>query len=80
MQNSHISDDCKHPILLPRKREVSYLIIKHCPCQVAHGGRGFTANEIRGPGYWIVGANSAVKKMISGCVECGEQKMANLPA
>ena len=80
LQNSHVSDDCKHPILLPRKGEVSYLIIKHCHFQVAHGGRGFTSNEIRGPGYWIVGANSTVKKMISGCVECGEQKMANLPA
>ena len=79
LQNSHISDDCKHLILLPRKGEVSDLIIKHCHCQVAHGGHGFTSNEIRGPGYWVVGANSAVKKMISNCVECGEQKMANLP-
>ena len=54
---------------------------------VAHGGCGFTLNEIRGAGYWIVGANSAVKKVISNSVECrrfrgrvGEQKMANLPA
>ena len=44
-------------------------------------------NEIRGAGYWIVGANSALKKVISNCAECqrfrgrvGEQKMANLAA
>ena len=87
LQNSHISDDCKHPILLPRKGKVSDLIIKHCCSKVAYGGRGFTLNEIRGAGYWIVGANSAIKKVISNCVECqrfrgivGEQKMANLPA
>ena len=87
LQNSHISDDCKHPILLPRKGKVSDLIIKHCHSKVAHGGHGFTLNEIRAAGYWIVGANSAVKKVISNCVECrrfrgrvGEQKMANLPA
>ena len=46
LQNSHISDDCKHPILLPRKGKVSDLIIKHCHSKVAHGGRGFTLNEI----------------------------------
>ena len=87
LQNSHISDDCKHPILLPRKGKVSDLIIKHCHSKVAHGGRGFTLNEIQGAGYWIVGANSALKKVISNCVECRrfrgrvwEQKMANLPA
>ena len=53
----------------------------------SHGGRGFTLNKIQGAGYWIVGASSAIKKVISNCVECqrfrgrvGEQKMANLPA
>ena len=87
LQSSHISDDSKHPILLPRKGKVSDLIIKHCYRNVADGGFGFTLNEIRGAGYWIVGANSAVKRVISNCVECrrfrgrvGEQKMANLPA
>ena len=87
LQNSHISDDCKHPILLPKKGKVSDLIIKHCHSKVAHGCRGITLNEIRGAGYWIVGTNSAVKKVISNCVECrrfrgreGEQKIANLPA
>ena len=87
LQNSHISDDCRHPILLPRKGKVSDLIIKHYHSKVAHGSRGLTLNEIRGAGYWIVGANSTVKKVISNCVECrrfrgrvGEQKIANLPA
>ena len=87
LQNSDISDDCKHPILLPRKGKVSDLIIKHCHRNFAHGGRGFTLNEKRGSGGWIAGANSAVKKVISNYVECrrfrervGEQTMANLPA
>ena len=86
LQSSHISDNSKHPILLPRKEKVSDLIIKLCHSNVAHGGCGFTLNEIQGAGYWIVGANSAIKA-ISNCVECqrfrgrvGEQKMANLPA
>ena len=70
LQNSHISDYCKHPILLPRKGKVSDLIIKHCHSNFAHESRGFTLNEIRGSEYWIVGANSAVKKVICTYVEC----------
>ena len=80
-------DDCKYPILLSIKGKVSDLIIKHCHGNVAHGDCGFTLNEIWGAVYWIVGANLAVKKVISNCVECRrfrgrvvEQKMANLPA
>ena len=46
LQHSHISDDCKHPILLPRKGKVSDLIIKHCIGKVVQGGHGFTLNEI----------------------------------
>ena len=70
LQNSHISDYCKHPILLPRKGKVSDLIIKHCHSNFADESRGFTLNEIRGSEYWIVGANSAVKKVICTYVEC----------
>ena len=70
LQSLHVSDDCRHPILLPRKGKVSDLIIKHFHSNVAHGGRGFTLNEMRGAGYSIVGANSAVKKVISNCVKC----------
>ena len=46
LQSSHISDDSKHPILLPRKGKISNPIIKHCHSNVAHGGRKFTLNEI----------------------------------
>ena len=70
LQSSHISNNCKHPILLPRKGKVSDLIIKHCHSNVGHGDRGFTLNEIRGAVCWIVGANSAVKKVISNHVKC----------
>ena len=42
-----------------RKEEVSDLIIKHFCNKDAHGGCGFSLNEIRGAGYWTVAANSA---------------------
>ena len=46
LQNSDISDDCKHLILLPKQRKVSDLIVKHCHSKVAHGGCGLTLNKI----------------------------------
>ena len=52
------------------EREVSDLIIKHCQSKIAQGDHGFTLNETQGAGYWRAGANSAVKKVISNCVEC----------
>ena len=52
LQNSHISDDCKHPMLLLRKGKVPDLIIKHCRSKVNHGGPAFILNEIRGARYW----------------------------
>ena len=53
-----------------RKGKLSDLITKHCHSKVAHGGRGFTLNEMQGARYWIVGASSAVKKVISNSIEC----------
>ena len=70
LQDSHICDDCKYSILLPRKGKISDLIIKHCHSKTAHGGHGFTLNEKQGAGYCIVGANAAVKKVTPIRVEC----------
>ena len=55
--------------------------------KVIHAGRGITINELRIQGYWIINATSAVKSMISKCVDCRQfggkvcqQKMSNLPS
>ena len=87
LDNCFISNNCKHPILLPKDGKVTTLIIQHHHKMAAHGGRGITLNQIRSSGYWIVGANSAVKNFIFRCVDCRrlrgrirEQKMADLPA
>ena len=51
-----------------------------------HQGRGFTLNEIRSSGYWIIGCSGAVSSFIKNCVTCQrlrakvqEQKMAEIP-
>lgn len=81
-----MSEDVKHPIVIPKKGHLTTLIIRHFHSKVQHGGRGITLNELRANGYWVVNGNSAVRSVIANCVRCrylrgfaGEQKMANLP-
>ena len=87
LDNYFINNNCKHPILLPKNGKVTTLIIQHQHKMAAYGGRGITLNQIKSSGYWIVGANSAVKNFIFRCVDSrglrgrfGEQKMVDLPA
>ena len=81
-----ISEDVKHPVILPREGHVSWLIARCLHETANHQGRGFTLNEIRASGYWIVGCSALVSKVIHACTTCRklrartvEQKMADLP-
>ena len=87
MQNSYINDEFKHPILLPKRGKISDLSINPYNNKVSHGGCWFTTNKVRRVGYWITEANSAAKKVIFSCIDCGrlrgrlqKQKMAKLHA
>ncbi|XP_068716949.1 uncharacterized protein [Montipora capricornis] len=81
-----ISEDVKHPVLLPREGHVSWLIARCLHESANHQGRGLTLNEIRASGYWIIGFSALVFKVIHACTTCrklrartAEQKMADLP-
>ena len=85
LSNADISEDSKHPVILPRKSHVTTLIIRHAHEQLGHVGRGHVLSRLREK-YWIVGATSAVRQVISACVTCRrskastlEQKMDDLP-
>ena len=80
-----ITEEEKHPIILPKKGHITDLIIRHAHRKVAHGGRGMTINELRRK-YWVTNASAAVRRIITNCVTCkklrgkvGEQKMSDLP-
>ena len=86
IRQASISLEVKHPIILPRNGHVTKLIIKHFHEKTEHQGRGFTLNEIRSSGYWIVGCSAAVANYIRNCVTCQRlrattqvQRMADLP-
>ena len=86
IKQASLADDIKHPAILPRGGRVTELIIRDFHEKTQHQGRGFTLNEIRSSGYWIIGCSGAVSNLIKNCVTCQrlrakvqEQKMADLP-
>ena len=86
LRKSELNDEVKFPVILPKSYHVTSLIARWCHEQVQHSGRGFTLNELRTRGYWIIQGNAFVRSLIYKCVQCrllrgkvGEQKMADLP-
>ena len=86
LKHADLSDQVKHPMILPKDSHVTDLIVKHYHEPTKHQGKGMTLNEIRSHGYWVIGGTSAVGSAIASCVTCRklrgaviEQKMADLP-
>ena len=87
LKHASLSDDVKHPTILPRGSHVSSLITKYYHERVSHQGKGITLSEIRSNGFWLIGGSSTVRSLISSCVKCRKlrapvvkQKMCDLPA
>ena len=64
-----LSEETKHPVILPRKCHIMNLIIQQLHECLAHAGRGHTLAKLREK-YWITAANAAVRHLISNCVTC----------
>ncbi|XP_033728153.1 uncharacterized protein LOC117317452 [Pecten maximus] len=86
LERAEISYDAKHPVVLPRESVVSRLVVDDAHRSCGHLGKNTVLAFIR-ENYWIVGARTLVKSILSKCVTCRkyrapcvEQKMANLPA
>ncbi len=85
LSNSPLSEESKHPIILPRDCQVSKLIALHFHHVSGHSGLEHVLSLIR-QRFWIIGARKMLKRILNGCVNCrrrqgstGEQKMADLP-
>ena len=85
LQRSPISEEAKHPAILPKLHHVSDLIIRHHHLRCGHSGLKHTLSMIR-ERYWIVQARDSLRRVLNGCFHCkrtqavvGQQKMANLP-
>ena len=87
LEKCDISNDCKHPILMPKNCHISKWIILWCHQNTGHSGRGMTLNEVGSSGFWIVNAKTVTGSVIYHCVTCrslrgklGEQLMSELPS
>ncbi|XP_046339933.2 uncharacterized protein LOC124121032 [Haliotis rufescens] len=85
LKNAEISFSEKHPIILPKKSRVTCLIIEETHKIVGHLGKNSILSHLR-QWYWVIGAGSLVKTIVSKCVTCrkyhsspGQQKMSDLP-
>ncbi|XP_011858442.1 PREDICTED: uncharacterized protein LOC105555996 [Vollenhovia emeryi] len=81
-----LSDEVKHPILIPASHYFTTLVILHHHERLFHAGVQTTLNSIREE-FWPIFAKSRVKKILRNCVRCrkahpkaGWQLMGELPA
>ena len=85
LANAPISEERKHPIIIPKNNTISTLIARYYHHLAGHSGLEHVLSMIR-ERYWIIGARPTLKKMLNSCVDCrkrqpavGEQKMVDLP-
>ena len=86
IHRSDLGFEEKHPIILPKKRHMSELLIRHYHHKVYHQGRQITHRALRQAGYWVGGSHGMVSRILNSCVTCRKlrgkmltQHMANLP-
>ncbi|XP_043231525.1 uncharacterized protein LOC122386414 [Amphibalanus amphitrite] len=81
----YLSEDARHPLVLPKRHHVVDLIIQHIHEKVGHAGREHVLAELR-TCFWVLNSSSAVRRVLSRCLRCRRrrgpllvQKMADLP-
>ncbi|GFT98742.1 uncharacterized protein NPIL_222921, partial [Nephila pilipes] len=81
--NATLSETVKHPLLLPKNHPITKMLIKFYHQTYMHGGVQLINSAMKQK-YWIVGANTAIRREVKSCVrfssEFSKQIMANLPA
>ena len=86
LQNSTLSYEKKHPILLPRGHHITDLIIRQAHIDNHHAGIITTLYAVRQT-YWLIDGRNATRKIVRQCVKCFRIKppatdyiMGHLPA
>lgn len=86
LQQSTLTENEKHPIILPAKHHFTTMLIRHTHIEQGHGGLAITLQRLR-QRFWILNAKTTINSSIQRCVSCFrfrkkplEQKMGNLPA
>ena len=69
LENSHLSYDAKHPILLDKDSYFTTLVIREAHQKVKHMRVKSTLNEVRSR-YWICSGKRTVGSAIGSCIWC----------
>ncbi|XP_075162729.1 uncharacterized protein LOC142235359 [Haematobia irritans] len=86
IENSQLSEDTRHPIILPKNHNVTRMIVNEEHKTNLHPGV-FSLFVIIRQQYWIIGARNLIRKVTHECLRCfrysrqtTEQRMADLPS
>lgn len=69
IQNAHLDESIKHPIILPSDSHFTYLVIDEAHKKTLHGGPTLMLSHLRTK-YWIPSARTKVKGYVHKCVKC----------
>ncbi|XP_014356362.2 uncharacterized protein LOC106709163 [Papilio machaon] len=76
LERSELTYERKHPIILPAKNHLTWLVIQDAHFKTLHGGPQLMLNYIRYT-YFIINARVQVKKYYRNCVKCRRYSSAN---
>ncbi|XP_045454788.1 uncharacterized protein LOC123664238 [Melitaea cinxia] len=69
LENSDLTFDHKHPILLPSKHKITDLIIDYVHRTACHAGPQHVISLLR-QRYWVLSARRTVRARIHSCIAC----------
>ncbi|XP_055916039.1 uncharacterized protein LOC129948917 [Eupeodes corollae] len=85
IQNSELSFNEKHPIILCKSHPITKLIVEYTHKHYLHAGVSLMVSLLK-QNYFILGSRNIVRKVVNDCIDCfkqrkstSEQMMGNLP-
>jgi hypothetical protein len=73
LQNSSLTYDVKHPIVLPNDHHLIKALVKHVHIEQLHAGVQGTLAALR-QNFWIISPRSVVRKILHQCLQCFKVK------
>lgn len=74
IKHAVLTNDQRHPIILPVQSHFTYLVIEAYHCRTLHGGAQLTSIRQL---YWIPSGRQRVKRQIHRCVPCARWRTAS---
>ncbi|XP_022160657.1 uncharacterized protein LOC111026816 [Myzus persicae] len=76
LQSSWLTEEAKHPSLLPKSSHLTALIINHYHLTFLHAGPKLVISMLR-QRFWIMSGRDSVRRMIFSCLPCTRHKAQN---